>query len=150
MKEKQLGNSIDKYAVTLCCDEWDNVQNRPILNMIQCGIKGDVFLDTIDTTSNHKDHTYAATQILSFVQKVGVDNVVQICTDNALVMSLAACDVMQINCHKFVQDCGVHCLDMLLEDWAQQDWMKKVSKKAWLVDNSRAFKFVVVTCSTAA
>ena len=89
--------------------------------MVQCGTKGDVFLGTIDTTGNHKDHTYVATQILSFVQKVGTNNVVQICTDNALVMCLAACDVMRINRHIYVQGCTAHCLYLLLEDWAQQD-----------------------------
>ena len=54
-------------------------------------------------------------------KKVGADNVVQICIDNAPVMSLAACDVMWINRHMYVQGCAVHCLDLLLEDWAQQD-----------------------------
>ena len=132
VKEK-LGNSIDKYGVPLCCDGWDNVQNRPLFNMVQCGTKGDVFLDTIDTIGNHKDHTYVATQILSVVQKVGADNVVQICIDNAPVMSLAACDVMRINRHMYVQSCAAHCFDLLLEDWAQQDWMKKVIKKARLI-----------------
>ena len=132
VKEK-LGNSIDKYGVTLCYDGWDNVQNWPLLNMVQCGTNGVVFLDTIDTTGNQKDHTYNATQILSFVQKVGADNVVQICTYNAPVMSLAACDVMQINRHIYVQGCVAHCLDLLLEDWAQQDRMKKVIKKARLI-----------------
>ena len=58
--------------------------------MVQCGTKGDVFLGTIDTIDNHKDHTYVAMQILSFVQKVGADNVVQICTNNAPIMSLGA------------------------------------------------------------
>ena len=51
VKEK-LGNSIEKYGVTLCCDGWDDVQNWPLLNMIQCGTKGDVFLGTIDTIGN--------------------------------------------------------------------------------------------------
>ena len=120
LKEK-LGNSVDKYSVTLCCDGWDNVQNWPLLNMVQCGTKGDVFLGTIDTTGNHKDHTYVATQILSFVRKLGVDNVIQICTDNAPVMSLAAYDVVWINRHMYIQGCAVHCLDLLLEDWTQQD-----------------------------
>ena len=120
VKEK-LGNSLDKCSVTLYYDGWDNVQNQLLLNMVQCGTKGDVFLGTIDTTGNHKDHTYVAMQILSFVQKVGVDNVVQICTDNAPVMSLVACDVMRINCHMYIQGCVAHCLDLLLEDWAQQD-----------------------------
>ena len=70
--------------------------------MVQYGTKGDVFLGTIDTTGNQKDHTHVATQILSFVQKIGADNVVQICRDNAPVMSLTACDVMWLNCHMYV------------------------------------------------
>ena len=81
--------------------------------------KGMFSLGTIDTTGIHKDHTYIATQILSFVQKVGTENIVQICTNNAPVMSLVACDVMRINHHMYVQGCAAHCLDLLLEDWAQ-------------------------------
>ena len=46
VKEK-LGNSIDKYSVILCRDGWDNVQNQPLLNMVQCGTKRDVFLGTL-------------------------------------------------------------------------------------------------------
>jgi hypothetical protein len=30
----QLGDSLHKYGVTLCADGWDNVQNRPLLNII--------------------------------------------------------------------------------------------------------------------
>ena len=66
------------------------------------------------------------------MRKVRADNVVQICLDNAPVMFLAACDMMQINHHMYVQGCAAHCLD-LLEDWAQQGWMKKVIKKARLI-----------------
>ena len=48
-------------------------------------------------------------------------------------MSLATCDVMRLNPHMYVQGCAAHCLDLLLEDWAQQDWMKNVIKKAQLI-----------------
>ena len=33
VKEK-MGNSIEKYGVTICCDGWDNVQNWPLLNIV--------------------------------------------------------------------------------------------------------------------
>ena len=62
VKEK-MGNSIENYDVTICCDGWDNVQNWPLLNIVQCGTKRGVFSGTIDTTGNHKDHTYVAAQI---------------------------------------------------------------------------------------
>ena len=115
LKEK-MGNSIEKYGVTICCDGWDNVQNQPLLNIVQCDTKGDVFLDTIDTVGNHKDHTYVAAQIRTFVQMVGGHNLVQVYTDNALVMAFAGRDVMQSNPHMYIQGCAAHCLDLLLED----------------------------------
>jgi hypothetical protein len=128
VKEK-LGNSVDKYGVTICCDGWDNVQNRPLLNVLQCGTKGDVFLGTIDTTGNHKDHVYVAAQIQPFVEKVGRHNVVQVCTDNAPVMASACRDLIQANPGLYVQGCAAHCLDLLLEDWGKEEWMKKLVKK---------------------
>jgi hypothetical protein len=30
----QLGDSLHKYGFTLCADGWNNVQNRPLLNII--------------------------------------------------------------------------------------------------------------------
>jgi hypothetical protein len=116
----QLGDSlhkIHKYGVTLCADGWDNVQNRPLLNIIQTGTRGDLFLGTIDTIGEHKDAQYIAEQISTFVAKVGSHNVVQICTDNAAAMANAGRTVMQSNPHMYVQGCAAHCLDLLLEDW---------------------------------
>jgi hypothetical protein len=56
----QLGDSLQKYGITLCTDGWDNVQSRPLLNIIQTGIRGDLFLGTIDTIGEHKDVQYIA------------------------------------------------------------------------------------------
>ena len=51
--EEKLGNSIGKYGVTIYCDGWDNIQNRPLLNVVQCAPNRDLFLGTIDTNGNH-------------------------------------------------------------------------------------------------
>ena len=124
-----MGNSISKYGVTICSDGWDNVQNRPLLNVIQSGTKGDVFLGTIDTSGNYKDHFYVASQIRPFLQIVGPENVVQVCTDNAPVMASACRDIMQEIPHLYVQGCAAHCLDLLLEDWGKEDWVRRIVKK---------------------
>jgi hypothetical protein len=126
---QKLGNSIEKYGVTLCSDGWDNVQNRPLLNIIQCGTNGDLFLGTIDTTGSHKDHTYVANQIRPFVEKVGPSHVVQVCTDNAPVMGSACRDLVESHPHLYVQGCAAHCLDLLLEDWGKEQWVKRLVKK---------------------
>ena len=129
VKEK-LQKSVDKYSVTICYDGWNNEQNRPLLNVLQCGTKEDVFLGTIDTIGNHKDRVYIATQIQPFVQMVGGNNIVQVCTDNAPIMASATCDLIQANPHMYVQGCTAYCLDPLLEDWGQEEWVKKLVKKA--------------------
>ena len=114
--EEKLGNSIGKYGVTICCDGWDNIQNRPLLNVVQCGPNGDLFLGTIDTTGNHKDQQYVASQIRPFLEKIGVHNVVQVYTDNASFMTAASRHIFQSISHLYVQGCVAHCLDLLLED----------------------------------
>ena len=101
--EEKLGNSIGKYGVTIYCDGWDNIQNRPLFNVVQCGPNGDLFLGTIDTTGNHKDQQYVASQIRPFLEKVRVHNVVQVCTDNTLVMTAASRHIFQSISHLYMQ-----------------------------------------------
>ena len=131
--EEKLGNSIGKYGITICYDGWNNVQNRPLLNIVQCGRNEDLFLGTIDTTGNHKDHQYVAGQIRLFLKKIGVHNVVQVCTDNAPVMTPASRHILQSTSHPYVQGCATHCLDLILKDWGKEEWMKKLVKKARII-----------------
>ena len=119
--EEKLGNSIGKCGVTICCDGWDNVQNQSLLNMVQCGTNRNLFLGTIDTTGNHKDHQYVAGQIRPFLEKVKVHNVLQVCMDNAPVMTIASRHILQSTSHLYVQRCTAHCLDLLLEDWNKEE-----------------------------
>jgi hypothetical protein len=126
----QLGDSLHKYGVTLCANGWNNVQSRPLLNIIQTRTRGELFLGTINTIGEHKDAQYIAKQISTFVAKVGSYNVVQICTNNAAAMANAGGTVIQSNPHMYVQGCAAHCLDLLLEDWGKQLWIKRLLKKA--------------------
>ena len=127
--QEKIGTSVQKYGVTLCCDGWDNVQNRPLLNIIQCSPKGDHFLGSVDTTGETKDHVYVANVFRPFVDKVGPLNVVQLCTDNAPVMVLASQEVMRAWPHLYIQGCAAHCLDLLLEDWGKAEWVKTLVRK---------------------
>ena len=131
--EEKLGNSIRKYGITICWDGWDNVQNWPLLNVVQCGPNRDLFLSTIDTTGNHKDHQYVTGQICPFLEKVGVYNIVQVCRDNAPVMTASSCHIFQSIFHLYVQGCVAHCLDLFLEDWGKKEWMMKLVKKARII-----------------
>ena len=94
---------------------------------------GIFFLGTIDTTGNHKDHQYVTGQIRPFLEKVGVHNVVQVCTDNAPVITAASRHKFHSCSHLYVQGCAAHCLDLFLEDWGKEEWVKKLVKKARII-----------------
>jgi hypothetical protein len=45
-------------------------------------------------------------------------------------MANTGCTVMQSNPHMYIQGCMAHCLDLLLENWGKQLWIKRLIKKA--------------------
>ena len=59
---------------------------------------------------------------------VGVHNVVQVCTENALVMTVASRHIFQPISHLYVQGCAAHCLDPFLEEC-----VKKLVNKARII-----------------
>jgi hypothetical protein len=45
-------------------------------------------------------------------------------------MASVARDLIQANPDLYFQGCAAHCLDLLLEDWGKEEWVKKLVKKA--------------------
>ena len=48
-------------------------------------------------------------------------------------MTAASCHIFQSISHIYVQGCAAHCLDLLLEDWGKEEWVKKLVKKARII-----------------
>ena len=48
-------------------------------------------------------------------------------------MNAASRHIFQSISHLYVQGCAAHCLDLLLEDWGKEEWMKKLVKKARII-----------------
>ena len=63
--------------------------------MLVCPV-GDIFLGSIDTTGNKKDKGYIAQKLIEYIEAVGPQNVVQICSDNASAMLGAMDKVVEI------------------------------------------------------
>lgn len=121
---------IHKYGVTICSDGWDNVTHRPLMNVMLACTSGEVFLGSIDTTGECKDATYVANCMGDYIDEVGAQNVVQVCTDNAANMLAAGALLLRRFPHIYFQGCSAHALDLLLEDWGKQDWITSMVKKA--------------------
>jgi hypothetical protein len=100
------------------------------MNVLMSCPTGDVFLGSIDTTGQNKTMAYIADQLKVFIERVGPNNVTQICTDNAKNMLGAIEDVIGTYPHIFKQGCVAHALDLLLEDWSKLTAFKELLDRA--------------------
>jgi hypothetical protein len=76
---------IRTYGVTLAGDGWSSVNNHPLLNMMYVSPAGEEFLEATDTSGHMKDAIYIEDVIKGYLIEVGLENVVQVCIDNANV-----------------------------------------------------------------
>ena len=92
--EEKVGFAVKHYGVTICSDGWDDVNWRPLMNVMMSCLAGDVFLGSIDTTLQKKTMRYIADQMKVYIEKVGSKYVTQVCTDNAANMLGALQDII--------------------------------------------------------
>ncbi len=124
---------IHKYGTTICFIGWDNVTQHPLLNIMFACPSGDVFIGSIDTTGEWKDAHYICNPLGGYKKTIGIDNIVQICTNNVSNMRSATSLII---CHLpslYFQGCVAHCLNLLLEDWGKATWVKQIVKKVKVV-----------------
>jgi hypothetical protein len=77
-----------------------------------------------------KDAVYIADVIKRYLIKIGPENVVQVCTDNASVMRKAVSIVWQQWPHLYFQGCMAHALNLLLQDWGLPQWASSIVEDA--------------------
>jgi len=128
--EEKTKFAVKNYGVSICTDGWDDVNRRPLLNVMMSCPAGDVFLGSIDTTGQKKNMRYIADELKVFIEKVGPENVTQVCTDNAPNMLGAVNNIIREYPHIFKQGCMAHALDLMLEDWAKVREFKDLIERA--------------------
>ncbi|KAH9293466.1 hypothetical protein KI387_041331, partial [Taxus chinensis] len=90
---KEVG-SIDEYlkscklswaktGCTIMSDGWSDGKNRTIINFLASCPQGTMFLKSVDASDRVKDANLLFELLDEVVVEVGVENVVQIITDNA-------------------------------------------------------------------
>jgi hypothetical protein len=118
------------YGATLAEDGWSSINNHPLLNMMCVSSAGEEFLGAIDTSGYMKDAVYIADVIKRYLIEVGLQNVVQVCMDNANVMRKAISIVQQQWPHLYFQGCMAHALNLLLQDWGLPQWVNSIFEDA--------------------
>jgi hypothetical protein len=75
-----------------------------------------MFLKVVDTGGETKDAAYIVGQLIDCIREVGVDNVIQVVTDTAVICKAAGRLVEQEFSWITWTLCTPHCLVLLLED----------------------------------
>jgi len=115
---------IHKYGTIICYDGWDNIAQPPLLNVMFAYLSGDVFIGSINTIGKRKDAHYICNALVGYIETIGVNNIVHICTINASTMRSVVNLVILHFPSFYFQGCDVHCLDLLLEYWGKTTWAK--------------------------
>ena len=95
-------------------DGWTNRKGRILLNFLVHCPKGTMFIKSLDASERIKDATTICELLHGFIQEIGVQNVVQVITDNAANYVYAGRMLMERHPTLFWTPCAAHCLDLLL------------------------------------
>jgi hypothetical protein len=133
-REKQLcrdglasfQESLQLTGATITSDGWFDVRRRPLLNLLVVSPKGEIFLKAVDTGGETKDVAYIARQLIDYIQEVGVDSIIQVVTNSAVVCKVAGRLIEQEFSWITWTLCTPHCLDLLLEDVGKLPWAAEV------------------------
>ncbi|KAL1326255.1 hypothetical protein AAHE18_13G215200 [Arachis hypogaea] len=104
-------------GVTIVADGWTDTQRRPLVNFMAISEGGPIFLKAVDgSLERNKDRFYMARLFKEAIKEVGVQNVVQIITDNASVCKAAGLLIEQDYDNIFWTPCVVHTLNLALKN----------------------------------
>jgi hypothetical protein len=95
-----------------------------IIECNACLFKCNVFIGSIDTIGEQKEAHYICNALGGYIETIGINNIVQICTHNALNMNSAANLIIYRFSSFYFQGFAAHCLDLLLENWGKATWAK--------------------------
>ena len=96
-------------------DGWTGPTRLSIINFMVYSKGSTVFLKLVDASNNIKDHKYIYKLLKNVIKEVGVDNVVQIVTNNRS-MFVKTWKVLMKKFNLYWIPCVAHCIDLMFED----------------------------------
>ncbi|XP_075673513.1 uncharacterized protein LOC142642941 isoform X3 [Castanea sativa] len=109
---------------------WQDQSNRSLISFLVNCSKGSMFIESIDASSYMNKEEKMFQLLDSMVEKIGVDNVVQVITNNDSSNEMAGRLLEAKRTHLYWTPCAAHCLDLILEDIAKFPTIKRTIKRA--------------------
>ncbi|XP_059073706.1 uncharacterized protein LOC131874380 [Cryptomeria japonica] len=119
---EQQRRNWEKNGCTILSDGWTDSRNRTLINFLVTSGGQVVFLKSIDASNEVKNAETLSSMLDEVVTEVGVQNVVQVVTDNAAAYVAAGKLLQARHPPLFWSPCDAHCLDLLLEDIGKLSW----------------------------
>ena len=127
---EEFKQSWEISGCTLMSDGWSDAKGRTLINfLVQCP-KGTMFIKSVDASAQVKEAALLCELLDGVLQEIGVDNVVQIITDNAANYVAAGRLLMERHPSLFWSPCAAHCIDLMLEDVGKIPFIKEVVDQA--------------------
>ena len=106
-------------------DGWTGPTRLSIINFMVYSKGSTVFLKLADASNNIKDHKYIYKLLKNVIKEVGVDNVVQIVTNNRS-MFVKTWKVLMKKFNLYWTPCVAHCIDLMFEDIGKRPSIRNV------------------------
>ncbi|KAJ9159951.1 hypothetical protein P3X46_025400 [Hevea brasiliensis] len=127
---KKYRDEWKETGCTVLCDSWSDGRTKSILVISVACPKGTLYLKSVDISGHEDDANYLFELLVSIVLEVGVENVIQVITDNAASYVYAGRLLMAKYSSLFWSPCASYCIDKMLEDISKLEWVGTVLEEA--------------------
>jgi len=134
---EEVKNDVDKQMATwsrtgcsVLVDQWNTVTGRTLISFFVYCPEGVMFLKSVDAsdTINLPDALYEL--LKQVVEEIGVGHVLQVITRMEEQYIFAGRRLAGTFPNLYWAPCAVHCLDLILEDFAKLEWINSVIEQA--------------------
>ena len=122
------------YGCTIMSDGWTRPTRLNIINFMIYSKESMVFLKSVNAFNNIKDHKYIYKLLKNVIKEGGVDNVVQIVTDDGSTFVKAGKLLMK-KFSFYWTPCAAHCIDLMFEDIEKIPSVVEVIRNARKISN---------------
>ncbi|CAA0826198.1 hAT transposon superfamily protein [Striga hermonthica] len=116
---KSHQQSWELNGCTVMTDAWTDKRGRGVMNLVVHSAYGFCFLDSVDCSdvkNDGKDGRYIFDLVDRCIEEIGIQNVVQVVTDNARPNEAASSLLKAKHPSIFWDGCAAHTIDLMLED----------------------------------
>ncbi|XP_060191665.1 uncharacterized protein LOC132621420 [Lycium barbarum] len=118
------------FGCSIMMDKWTARTGKMIINVLVNSPKGSLFLESIDASDSSTDSIKMFSLFQSTVEKIGLENVVQVVTDNAAENVKAGAMLKGMFPNIYWTPCAAHCINLMFGDIFKERPFRGVFTKA--------------------